>query len=149
MSQTTSSNPLAGLHKSKMYTLLLSALTLIGLILPWVTAKAFGFGYSYNGFHGWGYLALLGIAAAVYSCFAGNKTEPYDDMGKKIALGGFGGISLAALITLLRIITSGKGLISPGIGLFISLAGGVLGLLLLLGFVKPPKAIDEKVDKLS
>jgi hypothetical protein len=33
--------------------------------------------------------------------------------------------------------------------LFIGLAAGAIGLLLLLGIIKPPKSIDEKVDKLS
>jgi hypothetical protein len=153
MSQN-SSNPLAGLHKSKMYSLILAGLALISLLLPWISAKAkgFGIGYSHNGFGSWGYLVLIGVAVAIASCFMGDRTKGYDDMGKKLALGGFGAIAAGGLIYLIRIFTTGGAFgvkLSPGIGLFIGLAAGIIGLLLLLGIVKPPKSIDDKVDKLS
>ncbi|HEX4875463.1 MAG TPA: hypothetical protein VFV31_02255 [Chitinophagaceae bacterium] len=152
------SNPIAGLHKQKMYSLILAALALVSLILPWVSVKAtggFGIGASRNGFGGWGLLVLIGVGAAIASCFMGDKTKEYDDMGKKIALGGFGAIAGGAVIYLIRIFTMGGGTygglvkVSPGFGLFIGLVAGALGLLLLLGLVKPPKSIDDKVDKLS
>ena len=153
MSQN-SSNPVAGLHKSKMYSLILAGLALVSLLLPWITvsARGFGVGYSHNGFGGWGYFALLGVAAAIASCFMGDKTKAYDDMSKKVALGGFGAIAGGAVIYLIRIISVGGAYgikPSPGFGLFIGLAAGAIGLLLLLGIIKPPKSIDEKVDKLS
>lgn len=151
------SNPVAGLHKQKMYTLILAGVGLISLILPWVSAKVKGFGSiggaSHNGFGSWGIMVLIGVGVAVASCFMGDKTQAYDDNTKKIALAGFGAMAGGALIYLIRILTSGGGAfgvsISPGIGLFLGLAAGALGLLLLLGIVKPPKSIDDKVDKLS
>lgn len=152
------SNPIAGLHKQKMYSLILAGVGLISLILPWVSAKVKGFGSiggaSHNGFGSWGILVLIGVGAAVASCFLGDKTQAYDENSKKIALGGFGAMAGGALIYLIRILTAGGGgafgvSLSPGIGLFLGLAAGALGLLLLLGIVKPPKSIDDKVDKLS
>ncbi|MFM2337614.1 MAG: hypothetical protein RL115_807 [Bacteroidota bacterium] len=154
------SNPIAGLHKSKMYSLILAGLALVSLILPWFSVKAsggFGFSVSKNGFGSWGLLALIGAGVAIASCFMGDKTKGYDDMGKKLALGGFGAIAGGAVIYLIRILTVGNGgnfgvvsvKASPGIGLFIGLAAGALGLLILLGMVKPPKSIDDKIDSLS
>jgi hypothetical protein len=149
------SNPIAGLHKQKMYSLILAGIGLVSLLLPWISVSAAGFGgygSSANGFRSWGLLVLLGIGGAVASCFMGNKTDAYDDMTKKIALGGFGAMTAGSAIFLIRSLTMGGGgyvKVSPGFGLFIGLAAGVIGLLLLLGVVKPPKSIDDKVDKLS
>jgi hypothetical protein len=147
-----------GFHKQKLYSLILAAVTLIAMILPWVSVKAtggFGFGASSNGFGSWGLLALIGIGVVAASCFMGDKAKPYDDMGKKLALGGFGAIAGGALIYLIRILTAGGGKygdfvkLSPGIGLFLGLAAGAVGLLLLLGMIKPPKALDDKLGGAS
>ena len=143
-----------GFHKSKLYSLILAAVALISMILPWFSVKAaggFGMGYSAskNGFGSWGLLVLAGIALVAASCFMGDKSKPYDDMGKKLALGGFGAIAGGAVIYLIRILTAGGGggyvKMSPGFGLFLGLAAGAIGLLLLLGIVKVPKSIDDKV----
>lgn len=97
-------------------------------------------------------MVLLGVAAAIASCFVGDKTKPYADLSKNLALGGFGAMTGGAAIFLVRVLTAGGGYgikLSPGLGLFIGLAASAVGLLLLLGIVKPPKSIDDKVDKLS
>ncbi len=157
MAQNAQSNPLAGLHKQKMYSLIFAAIALISLLLPWATAK--GFGGSQNGLKGWGLLALIGVGGAIAACFMGDKTKPFEGQTRQIALGSFGAIGGAGLIYLLRIMLGSKSymgtkikfsdVMSPGFGLFIALAIGVLGVLFLLGMVKPPKSIDDKVDKLS
>lgn len=145
-----------GFHKSKLYSLILAAVVLISMILPWITVKAaggFGMGMSRSqgGFGSWGLLALAGIALVAAACFMGDKSKPFDELGKKLALGGFGAIAGGAVIYLIRILTIGGGKyggfvkISPGIGLFLGLAAGAIGLLLLLGIVKVPKSIDDKV----
>jgi hypothetical protein len=140
-----------GFHKSKLYSLILAGVALIALILPWVSVSAGGFGGgSENGFKSWGLVSLLGIGLVAASCFMGNKAVAFDEMGKKLALGGFGAIAGGAVIYLIRVLTMGGkygGMIkvSPGIGLFLGLAAGVIGLLLLLGIVKVPKSIDDKV----
>jgi len=141
-----------GFHKSKLYSLILAGVALISLILPWITVSAGGFGgASKNGFGGWGLLALIGVGLVAAACFMGNKALGFDDMGKKLALGGFGAIAGGAVIYLIRILTYGGGKYggivktSPGFGLFIGLAAGAIGLLLLLGMIKVPKSIDDKV----
>lgn len=142
-----------GFHKSKLYSLILGVVALISMILPWFSVKAaggFGMGYgvSKNGFGSWGLLVLAGIALVAIACFMGDKAKAFDDMGKKLALGGFGAIAGGAVIYLIRILTAGGGSyvkMSPGLGLFLGLAAGAIGLLLLLGIVKVPKGIDDKV----
>jgi hypothetical protein len=144
-----------GFHKSKLYSLILAAVALISMILPWFSVKAAGgfggYGVSKNGFGSWGLLVLAGIALVAAACFMGNKALAFDDMGKKLALGGFGAMAGGAAIYLIRILTLGGGKyggmvkVSPGIGLFLGLAAGAIGLLLLLGIVKVPKSIDDKV----
>lgn len=141
-----------GFHKSKLYSLILAAVGLISMILPWFTVSAGGFGgISKNGFGSWGLLVLIGIGLVAAACFMGDKAVTFDDMGKKLALAGFGAMAGGAVIYLIRIISVGGGKYggmvkaSPGFGLFIGLAAGAIGLLLLLGIIKVPKSIDEKV----
>jgi hypothetical protein len=142
-----------GFHKSKLYSLILAGVALISLLLPWISVSAGGFGgASANGFKGWGLLVLLGIGAVAASCFMGNKAVTFDDMGKKLVLGGFGAIVGGAVIYLIRILTMGGGgtygglvKVSPGLGLFLGLVAGAIGLLLTLGKIKVPKSIDDKV----
>ncbi len=141
-------------HKQKLYSLILAGVAIISLLLPWFSVKAsggFGFGVSKNGFGSWGLVALIGAGVVVAACFMGDKSKVFDDMGKKLALGGFGAIAGGAVIYLIRILSVGGGKYggmvkaSPGIGLFLGLAAGALGLLILLGMVKPPKALDDKI----
>lgn len=152
MEQNSQSNPLAGLSKQKLYSLILGGVALISLLLPWFTVSAGGYGgASKNGFGSWGLLALVGVGLVAAACFMGNKATTFDDMGRKLALGGFGAIAGGAAIYLIRILSIGGnkygGMIktSPGLGLFLGLAAGVLGLLFLLGIVKVPKSIDDKI----
>lgn len=145
-------------HKQKLYSLILAGVTIISLLLPWFSVKTggdFGFGVSKNGFGSWGLLVLVGAGVAIASCFMGDKSKAYDEMGKKLALGGFGAIAGGAVIYLIRILSYGGGKYgglvkaSPGLGLFLGLVAGALGLLLLLGMVKPPKALDDKIGGAS
>ncbi len=137
-----------GFHKSKLYSLILAGVGFISLLLPWFSVGGFA---SKNGFGSWGLVVLLGIGVVAASCFMGDKSKAYDDMGKKLALGGFGAMAGGAVIYLIRILTAGGGKyggyikLSPGLGLFLGLAAGVIGLLLLLGMIKPPKALDDKM----
>ncbi len=141
-----------GFHKTKLYSLILAGVAFISLLLPWISVSAGGFGgASKNGFGGWGLLVLLGIGAVAAACFMGNKALTFDDMGRKLVLGGFGAIAGGAAIYLIRIFTMGGGKyggivkVSPGLGLFLGLVAGAIGLLLLLGIIKVPKSIDDKV----
>jgi len=145
-------------HKQNLYSLILAGVALISMLLPWFSVKVsggFGIGASKNGFGSWGLLALVGIGVVIASCFMGDKTKQYDDMGRKLALGGFGAIAGGAVIYLIRILTAGGEMfggyvkLSPGIGLFLGLAAGAIGLLLLLGMIKPPKALDDKIGGAS
>lgn len=148
-------------HKQKLYSLILAGVGLVSMLLPWFSVKASmggfgGYGVSKNGFGSWGLLVLIGIGVVAAACFMGDKSKEFDEMGKKLALGGFGAMAGGALIYLIRILTVGgsKGFggmvkASPGIGLILGLVAGALGLLILMGMIKPPKAIDDKMDKMS
>jgi hypothetical protein len=132
-------------HKQKLYSLIIAGVALVSLLLPWFTVRAGGFGgVSKNGLGGWGLLALLGVIAVVVACFMGNKTQPFDDMYKKVAVGGFAAIAGGAVIYLIRILTVGGGAYggyvkaSPGFGLIIGLLAGLAGLGFLMGMIKIP-----------
>lgn len=141
-------------HKQKLYSLIIAGVALVSLLLPWFTVKAAGgfggYGVSKNGFGSWGLVVLIGIIAVAVACFMGNKAMPFDDMYKKVALGGFAGIAGGAVIYLIRILTAGGGggyvKMSPGFGLIIGLLAGLAGLGFLLGKIKIP---DNKKPPIS
>lgn len=133
------------LHKLKLYALAGAALALIALLLPWQTWSFGGFGFaggrgSANGFRGWGWLSLLGIIAVVIASLMGDKTKGYDDTSKVVAMAGFGGIAVGALIFMFRAMSvSGTAFkSSPGFGLFICLIAGIAGLAMVMGLIKMP-----------
>lgn len=131
------------LHKSKLYSLIIAGVALIALILPWISFKFGGFGGgSANGLRSWGLLSMLGVIAVAVACFfLGDKTKEFDANTKKIALGGFAGIGLGALLFFVRLNSFGGHLssaVSAGIGLWLALVAGVVGVLLTLGIIKFP-----------
>lgn len=137
MEQNTQSNLFDGMNKQKLYCLIGAGAGLISLILPWRTFSGFTVA---NGFSGLGIIALLGVVGVAVATFMGDKTKPYEGQTKQIAMGSFGAIALGGLLTLLTK-ASWSGLkvsTSPGIGLFLALAVGVLGLLFIMGIVKLP-----------
>jgi len=140
------------LHKQKLYALIIAGVALIALFLPWATVSVRGYGYgggSTNGLKGWGLLAVAGIAAVAVASFMEDKTKEYMGQMKMIAMGGFGAVILAGVITFIRLSSAkGKGgeldfggavKVSAGLGLFLCIAAGVIGLLFVMGIVKMPQ----------
>lgn len=138
------------LHKQRIYSLIIAGVALITLILPWISVNIYGISRSWNGFKGWGMLSLLGIAGVAVASFMGDKTKDYDDTMKKVVLGSFGAIALGAILFFIRktTVTGGIPGVNTGIGLWLCLAVGALGVLFHMGIVKPPKNIDDKVSKM-
>jgi len=134
-------------HKQKLYSLIVAVVAFISLILPWITIS-YGFGSgSVNGFRSWGILSLLGIAGIAVACFMGDKTKPFDDNSKKIAMASFGAVALGALVFFLRLNSYGVGFggVSAGFGLWICLLAGLVGIAWVAGLIKlenkkPPSA---------
>ena len=141
MEQNPQTNPLAGLAKQKLYSLIVAGAALISTFLPWITFKFGGFGGgSVNGLRGWGILSLLSVGVVAAACFMGDKTKDFDANTKKIALGGFGGIALGALLFLIRKGSYGGGVlndaIGTGFGLWLCLLAGIAGLAWVYGLIK-------------
>lgn len=138
MEQNAQSNPLAGLHKQKLYSLILAGAGLLALILPWRTIRGFNVG---NGFNGLGLIALLGVVGILVAIFMGDKTKPFEGQTKQIAMGAFGAIILAAVLVMVTKASYAgyKVATSPGVGAFLGAAVGLAGLLFLLGIIKVPE----------
>ena len=127
-------------HKQKLYALIIALVAFISMLLPWLTAP---FGGSLNGFRGLGILSLLGIIGVTLISFMGDKSKEYDANSKKIVMGGFGAIALGALIFLLTKNSSYGGgifgdILKPGIGIWLCIIAGLVGLGLSSGIVKIP-----------
>src|SRR5207247_7537039 len=134
-------------HKQKLYSLIVSVVAFISLLLHWVSIN-YGLGSgSINGFRSWGILSFLGIVGVAISCFLGDRTKQLDGDFKKIALASFCAIALGALIFFLRLNSFGGGFggVGSGIGLWICLIAGLEGVAWVAGFIKlenkkPPTA---------
>jgi hypothetical protein len=137
---TPQSNPLAGLAKQKLYSLIVAGVGLISVFLPWLTISYRGFGGgSVNGLHSWGLVSVIGIGVVAAACFMADRTKDFDVNTKKIAMGGFGAMALGALLFFLRLSSIGGGFgsaVHAGIGLWICLAAGLAGLAWVMGFIK-------------
>jgi hypothetical protein len=126
------------LHQQKLYSLILGAVGLLGLILPWAKSAGFGGfgGVSVNGFQGWGILSLFGLVAILVSSLTGDKTMVYDQNMKYLAMGGFGALALGSFIYFMQISGNGTGALKSGIGVWLCIIPGVLGLLWVTGTIK-------------
>lgn len=134
MEQTPQSNPLTGLHKQKLYALIVAAVGVISCILPWYSVSYGGISLgSINGLHGIGWLSFLGFAGAGAVAFVmGDKTKPYEGQEKMIAMACFGVAGAIALIQFLRQTRF------TSFGLYLAIIAGALGLLWIMGIVKLP-----------
>ncbi len=126
-------------HKQKLYSLIVAGAALIALFLPWAKVSYGGYGGgSVNGLHGEGFITLLGVGAVAAACLMGDKMKTFEGNFKNIALGGFGGIIAGAVIAFINISGKGRGIIKPGLGIWLAIAAGAVGLLFLLGIIKFP-----------
>ena len=134
MEQNSQSNPLTGLHKQKLYALIVAAVGVIAMFLPWWNVSYGGFGgISINGMHELGLLAFIGFAGAgVVTFIMGDKSKPYEGQPKMIVAACFAG---AALITLIQFLRQTR---FVSFGLFLAIIAGVLGALWVWGIVKLP-----------
>lgn len=136
MEQNSASNPLNGLHKQKLYALIVAAAGVVFCLLPWwkISFGGYGVGASINGLHELGWLTFLGfIGAGVVTFVMGDKSKPYEGQEKMIAAACFavaGGIALIQFLRQTRF---------ASFGIFLSIAAGVLGALWVWGIVKMPE----------
>ena len=127
-------------HKQKLYALILAGVGLISLLLPWLTFGGFTIR---NGFSSWGILSLLGIGGVVLASFMGDKTKPYDETFKKLALASFGAIALGGLLTFFtKGSAGGRGMFAisanVGFGVWLAIFVGLAGLGWITGIIKLP-----------
>lgn len=132
------------LHQQKLFALIGAGVGLLGMILPWSVVNmgfgGFGTSQSSNGFGGWGLLSLLGVVGVIVASLIGDKMKPFDANFKLVAIGSFGAILLGAFIVFMQI-SGNRGFgLKTGIGLWICIIAGVLGILWCAGIIKlPPK----------
>jgi hypothetical protein len=128
------------IHKQKLVAIIIAALVLILLFLPWQKQSAQGFqSTNYMGYTIWGgIICAIGAAGAVVTCLLGNKLQPFTKQTKIIAIVCFAIVFLFALIV--AIASSGsqqaqtnEGYIveikkSAGIGAWLGMVVGLAGI---------------------
>jgi hypothetical protein len=137
MNQPTGSAGI-NIHQQKLYTLIVGAIAFIGMILPWTVTNYGGFmaKQTSNGFAGWGILALFGIAGVVVASLLGDKTKEFDQNFRYLAIGSFAAVILGAFIPFMQIINAGGMGVKTGVGIWLSIIAGILGLLWVTGVIK-------------
>ena len=126
-----------GIHKQKLYALILAAIGIISCLLPWwkISYGGYGgFGVSINGLHelGWvTFLAFIGVGVITFAM--GDKSKPYMGQEKTYAAAAF---AVAAAIALIQFLRQTK---YVSFGIFLAIAAGVLGALWVWGMVKMPE----------
>ena len=131
-----------GLHKQKLYALLIAAVCLIAMLLPWVTIQGTALK---DGFSGWGFLSLIGIGAVVVATLMDDKTKVYQGNFRLIAIGGFFAVWLGGFITMLTKNSvqggyyQGYGVIGTGYGVWLIMLAAATGTALVSGQLKIPE----------
>ena len=134
MEQNSVSNPFTGLHKQKLYTLIIAAAGIIFCLLPWWHVGNSYYSVSINGLHKLGILTFLGfIGAGVVMFVMGDKSRPFQGQEKMITAACFGGAAVFAILTLLF------NMHYLSFGIFLAIAAGVIGALFVWGMVKMPE----------
>ena len=134
MEQNSASNPLTGLHKQRLYALIIAAVGVLSCILPWWKISYGGYGgISINGLHDLGWVTFLGfIAAGVLAFIRGDKSRILDGQDRMLVAGAFAVAGAVALIQFLRQTKFAS------FGIFLAIAAGIIGALLIWGIVKMP-----------
>jgi nitrogen fixation-related uncharacterized protein len=131
------------LHKQKLYALIVAAVGLISVFLPWWKISYGGYGgfgglaASVSGFRDLGIVVFLAFAGAgVVTFMMGDKTKPYEGQTKMITAACFAGAALFALIQFLRQshFTS--------FGLYLAILAGIAGAVIV--WVLKPEQFDSK-----
>lgn len=127
-------------HKQKLYSLIVVAVGLVSMLLPWLTINVFIASKSMNGFNGWGWLSFIGILGVGAISFMGNKEENYSEEYRKYVMIAFGAIAVGAILVLLRKNSVEGGIysevIKTGFGLWLCLVAGLAGLAFNYGLIK-------------
>jgi hypothetical protein len=121
-------------HKLKLYSLIIGAVALISLLLPWIKWGP----YSSNGFRSWGYLSLIGVIGVGALCLIGDRTADFSAEYRKYIMIAFGTISLGALLFFFRLSSIAGFSVNSGIGLWLCFLSGLAGLAIIYGLIKVP-----------
>jgi hypothetical protein len=133
------------LHKQKLYAVIVAAIGLIAVFLPWWKVSYGGFGgygglgsYSVNGMHDLGIITFLGfIGAGIITFVMGDKTRPFEGQAKMIVALCFAGAGLFALIQFLRQTKF------TSFGLYLAILAAVAGTIIVY-FLKPEQIEGKK-----
>jgi hypothetical protein len=128
------------LHMQRIVTLIIAAVILIFLFLPWLKKSAQGYQTTtYMGFAIWGgIVCAVGVAGVIVTCLMGDRLQPFTKQTKVIAMVCFGIILLIAIIAAIassgteqaqneyyQIVEQKK---SAGIGAWLTIVAGAAGL---------------------
>jgi len=129
------------LHKQKLYAIIIAAIGLISVFLPWWKVSfgfgGFGGGYSINGFRDLGIIVFLGFVGAGVVTFAmGDKSKAFEGQIKMIVAACFGAAALFSLIQFLRQTKF------TSFGLYLAILAGIAGVILV--YVLKPEQLGGK-----
>jgi hypothetical protein len=133
------------IHQKKLMALIEALFAFIALLFPWTKYKVEAFNLfggaagqipSDNGFRSWGWLVIIGVVGVIICSLLEDKTKDYSANMKLGAMGGFAVIALGAIIYLITLNNVGPlqtqdgnpVKVNAGIGLWLALAAGVIGL---------------------
>jgi multisubunit Na+/H+ antiporter MnhB subunit len=133
-----------GIHQKKLYAIIEAVFAFIALLLPWTKYNVQGFNMfggattipSENGFRFTGWLVLIGAIAVIVCSILNDRSRDYDKNMKYVSMGGFAAIAIGAIAYLISLNSQGAlqtqdGLpvsVSAGMGLWLALAAGIIGL---------------------
>jgi len=138
------------MHKQRRFVLILAAIGLIAVFLPWVTVGGvFGNSLNAHGFNGTGVVVFLALlAVAVIAIMGDQKKAEERNMWMITLLAGFIAL-LFAIIKYSQISGSAFGIVSAGYGLWISLIASLAVIICAWLFKSPGDSLQSGFDSLK
>ncbi|THU36026.1 hypothetical protein FAM09_21810 [Niastella caeni] len=138
------------MHKQRRFILILAAIGIIAVFLPWVTVGGiFGDSLNANGFNGTGIVVFLSlVAVAVIALMGDQKKAEERNMWMITLMAGFIAL-LFAIIKYSQISGSAFGIVSAGYGLWIALAASLAVIVFAWLFKNPGDTLQSGFDSLK
>lgn len=142
-------------HPLRWYASTIATLASFSLWFTWTKVNEFTIDglveRTKNGYNDWGFLTVVGIVGVFAAVFIGERTKPFDQNSKIIALASFGVIALGGIIALATSGTNAAtGVVTKtGPGPWIAILLAVVGLVLSSGIIKIPDTFPSSLNQSS
>lgn len=137
------------MHRQRRFVLIVAAIGLISVFLPWVTVGVLGSSINANGFNGVGIVVFLALLVAAIVSLMGDQTKAEERNLWMVTLIAGAVALLFGIIRYSQISGNTFGIASPGYGLWIALGASLAVIVCAWLFKSPGDTLQSGFDSLK